>query len=73
MRQSKVRKFDLAALYLAYRSPQKWSDTLENDVRGEDCANLVAVSFEFSLDLLDSGFEFEVNKFSKLTDEYYSG
>jgi len=46
---------------------------LENEVRGEDCANLVAVSFEFSLDLLDSGFEFEVNKFSKLTDEYYSG
>jgi len=37
---------------------------LEDDERAKDRADLTAGSFEISLDLLDSGFEFDVVEFS---------
>jgi len=60
----KKRNLNLASFYLADSAPQEWSDALKKKVSGEDWANLVASGFEFSLDLLDSGFEFEVIEFS---------
>jgi hypothetical protein len=63
------RNLDLATLYLTDGSPQEWPDTLKNDVRGEDRANLTTGSVEVCLDLLDGGFEFGVIKFYQVRGE----
>ena len=64
------RKLNLATLYLTDGGPQEWSDALQNDVRGEDRANLTAGGFQVCLDLLDGGFEFRVMKRYQVRDEY---
>lgn len=59
-----MRNLNLAALYLADWAPQEWPHALEDDERAKDRADLTAGSVEIGLDLLDSGFEFDVVEFS---------
>jgi hypothetical protein len=56
-------KLNLATLYRADEGTLEWSDGFNNDVRGENLANLAAGGFKVSLNLLDGGLEFEVIKF----------